>query len=254
MKAQMAFVLFLAAFFLVAPVLAVYHFPTDINLVGNVTYHFGDEYFSTTSSYATITAWFVDNWVNYTVSGAGTQTIYNGSKPLYVLIDGTQSTETNGWTYAGGVVTVTSATYAVCMSFDSVSVSPAVDTGTGGTGGSYQLIWIILLNGNMVDGADIKLIDAAYGWYVAELSTVDGQASQDLPSGTYNYTVTWKEFEVKGTLIHDCDETVSVDLATKHVSVSWHVGERIKVGLVVLTIFIGGVLIYGQVKKSGRKR
>jgi len=243
----MAFVLFLAVFFLVSPVLAVYQFPCDVTLAGNVTYHFGNEYFKTTSAYATIEAWFVNNWMNYTVPSAGTQTIYNGSKPLYVLIDGTNTTENSGWTYSSGIVTVTTATSAACISYASVSTPPVVPP--KGSGGNYQLIWIVTLNGDMVDGADIKLIDAAYGWYVAELSTVDGQASHSLASGTYNYTVTYKKYEVKGTLIHDSDETVSVDLATKRVIVSWPLGERVKVVLLVLTFFAGGLLVYGRVKK-----
>lgn len=130
MKAQTAFVLFLAAFFLVTPVLGVYHFATDINLIGNVTHLLGDEWFKTTSTYATITAWFVNNWVNYTVPGAGIQQIYNGTKPKLVYINGVSAYEGSGWGYMLGIITITGATSSASIYWGTVAVDYPPVAGT----------------------------------------------------------------------------------------------------------------------------
>ena len=75
----------------------------------------------------TITVFCGGNWTNYTVSGAGTQNIYNGSKPDTVYIDGLSRNENNGWTYSGGTTTVTTATASVNINFGSANISTPTD-------------------------------------------------------------------------------------------------------------------------------
>jgi len=79
----------------------------------------------------TITVFCGGNWTNYTVSGAGTQNIYNGSKPDTVILDGLSRNENNGWTYSGGTTTVTTATASVNINFGSASISTPTDEDDG---------------------------------------------------------------------------------------------------------------------------
>jgi hypothetical protein len=226
----------------------VFHFPTDINLIGGVTFHFGHEWFSTTSQYATITGWFVNNWVNYTVPGAGTQTIYNGTKPTVVYINGISHVEGDGWSYASGAVTVIAATSSGWLYF-------GVYNGPRKTPQDYYLIsWVVTLKGTPVSGARVMLYDAAYGWIMGQADTDKGVAEQSMPLGTYNYTISYQKYKINGTLIHTGDETVAVDLATGTARVVGALGERVKILVIAIVIIVGCVLIFGVVKKSGRKR
>lgn len=72
----------------------------------------------------TVTVFCGDNWTNYTVSGAGVQNIYNGSKPTTVILDGLSRIENNGWTYSSGTTTVTGATVSASISFTSIVSTP----------------------------------------------------------------------------------------------------------------------------------
>lgn len=74
----------------------------------NTRWHFNDTWVTSTTD-LTITVFHSSGWFNYTVSGAGTQEINNGTEPTSVLIDGIDKTKGDGWTYSGGTVTVTSA-------------------------------------------------------------------------------------------------------------------------------------------------
>lgn len=72
---------------------------------------FNNYWFTTDGTNATIQKWFEDNWLNYTVYGAGTQkTFYTGTKPSDVYLDGVNKEENDGWTYFAGTTTVTGAT------------------------------------------------------------------------------------------------------------------------------------------------
>ena len=76
----------------------------------------------------TITVFCGGNWTNYTVSGAGTQNIYNGIKPTQVWINGVNMMENTGWTYSAGIVTVGLATSTVSIGFaTTLPVAPITD-------------------------------------------------------------------------------------------------------------------------------
>ncbi len=78
----------------------------------------------------TVTVFCSGNWTNYTVSGLGTQQIYNGSKPNRVFLDGILTSEYSGWIYAGGTITVTVATSSVCLYWGPLISSTASVTGS----------------------------------------------------------------------------------------------------------------------------
>lgn len=71
----------------------------------------------------TVTKWFQSTWLNYTVTGAGTQKIYpsplQGAKPSVVYIDGVQKSENNGWTFTGSTVIISAATQNASLSWGS---------------------------------------------------------------------------------------------------------------------------------------
>lgn len=61
-----------------------------------------------------LTSWLQENWVNYTLYSASTQILsFGGAQPVLMVIDGTVRLLNNGWTFVGGVVTVTGATTSV---------------------------------------------------------------------------------------------------------------------------------------------
>lgn len=74
-------------------------------------WRFDNYWFSTSSANATISSWYQNNWLNYTVTGAGTQqTYYTGSKPSNVYLNGVLKSENDGWSYFAGTTTITGAT------------------------------------------------------------------------------------------------------------------------------------------------
>lgn len=77
-------------------------------------WHF-NSYWLTTTTDMNVTAWFTDNWLNYTVDGAGTQEIHNGTKPMTVYFDDVEQTEGDTWSYADGTVTVTTSATEVAI-------------------------------------------------------------------------------------------------------------------------------------------
>ncbi len=64
-----------------------------------------------------ITVFCSGNWTNYTVSGAGVQQIYNGSKPNAVYLDGVSRLEFDGWSYLDGTTTISGSSSAVALYF-----------------------------------------------------------------------------------------------------------------------------------------
>jgi len=102
-------------------------FDVDPFTYGNGSINIGGTWLNSTCD-MTLTAFNPENWINYTVSGAGTQQIYNGSKPAQVWINGVNMTENTGWTYSAGIVTVGLATSTVSIGFaSSLPVAPITD-------------------------------------------------------------------------------------------------------------------------------
>lgn len=71
-----------------------------------------------------ISVMFVDfsSWINYTTSGAGTQTFLSDRKPLGVYVDGIQQSETVAWFYANNTLKVIGALGSVAISYSVLSI------------------------------------------------------------------------------------------------------------------------------------
>jgi hypothetical protein len=117
MHGKTKFLLFLMGFLVLGFVQSVYagytiHFPQGqaVNLAANTTYRFGDCWINSTVVMR-VTAYFEGNWLNYTVSSAGTQLVHNDTKPTLVYIDGVSRSEGDGWSYSSGTVTVASVSH-----------------------------------------------------------------------------------------------------------------------------------------------
>jgi hypothetical protein len=113
--------IFLAVFLVLAFVgqayAATYRLPHQTRIRNGLKVHFGDCWINTTGTDIHITAWFVNDWMNYTVDGAGTQEIFKGAKPERVYIDGVNTTEGNGWTFNEGTITLTSCTISASLTW-----------------------------------------------------------------------------------------------------------------------------------------
>jgi hypothetical protein len=87
----------------------VYHLPYSTFIPAGMKVHFGPYWISSSGVGVLITSWFVNGWTNYTVTASGTQQIYHGDQPSTVYINGVNQPLGTGWSYSGGVVTITSA-------------------------------------------------------------------------------------------------------------------------------------------------
>jgi hypothetical protein len=83
-------------------------FSTDAITYGNGSVNIGGVWLTSTCD-MNLTAYFENDWLNYTVTTLGAQQIYNGSKPKSILIDAVNCSEGQGWTYFAGTTTVISA-------------------------------------------------------------------------------------------------------------------------------------------------
>lgn len=102
-----------------APV--IYHLPIDTNIPLGRKVHFGNYWIEATSgTKIKITVWFESGWTKYDVNGAGTQNIYNGTKPTHVYIDTVEKAEGDGWSYTDGIVTVTDATSSTYLQWGAI--------------------------------------------------------------------------------------------------------------------------------------
>lgn len=95
---------------------ADFTFSVDEITYGNGSINIGDVWLNSTCD-MTLTAFFQDNWFNYTVTEVGTQQIFNGTKPYNVWIDGVDTDEFGGWNYSSSVISVSTASSSVNMLF-----------------------------------------------------------------------------------------------------------------------------------------
>lgn len=92
-------------------------FNVDTITYGNGSVNIGDRWLNSTCD-MTLTAYFEDDWFNYTVSSSGIQYIFNGTKPHSVWINGVNTTEHGGWTYLAGTVTVITTAASVSIDYE----------------------------------------------------------------------------------------------------------------------------------------
>jgi len=83
-------------------------------------FHF-DNYWIKTNVSMTITAWFSNNWLNYTCS-AGTQQ-FLVDKPNRVYFNGVEQTEGTTWSYSGGILTVSPSGTNVAVSWAGINMT-----------------------------------------------------------------------------------------------------------------------------------
>jgi hypothetical protein len=123
---QLCLIVFLALTFLNLAHALTAHLPFPTNIPSGLKVHFGDYWINASGRTVHITAWFVNNWTNYTVTGSGIQQIYNGTKPSSVYINGVNTSEGAGWTYSSGTVTITTATSSAWLLWGTAIPSPTI--------------------------------------------------------------------------------------------------------------------------------
>jgi len=130
----------------------------------------------------TVTVFCSGNWTNYTVSGAGTQDIYNGTKPNRVFLNGILHSEYSGWTYSAGIITVTGATSSASLYWgplvsSTVSVTGSIlyfrsDTHTINTEVGYILKDTQTTSGLAVSGTTVDVgVSVSWGFQVSIVGT-----------------------------------------------------------------------------------
>ena len=83
-----------------------WHFPKNINIPSGKKWHFGDCWVQSIGTSIKITAYFENNWFNYSSTG-GTQNIHNNTKPYAVYFNNIEQIEGDTWTYGAGTTTIT---------------------------------------------------------------------------------------------------------------------------------------------------
>ena len=215
--------------------------------------HLGNTYIQSVGTPVHITKWFSSNWVNYTVDGAGTQTVYNGTDPSCAYIDGINKTVGDGWTTASGVVTVTAALSTVEIEWAAPSTL-VIPPNPPQTSSNQLVLFKVTLNSKPVEGCQIRISTTTYQEYVGTYMTdQQGEATAYLAVGTYDYHVTYQQKAVSGTFQHIEEETITLDLGTGQVTQTPALDRtqilRIGVGLLVI---VGGVFAIFTVTKKKR--
>ena len=201
-----------------------------------VKLHLGDYYVQSVGTPIHITKWLTSNWINYTVDGAGTQTIYYPTTPEAVYIDTVHHGIGDGWTYAANVISVTVATSAVQIDFN--TEIPYVPN-TPQTSSNFDVLFKVLMNGKAVENCQIRISTTSYQEYVGTYMTdAEGEATAYLSVGTYDYRATYQQKAVSGTFQHIQEETIELDLGTGQITQTPALDRtqltRIGVGLIVV--------------------
>ena len=219
-----------------------------------VKLHLGDTYVQSVGSAIHIEKWFSSNWVNYTVDGASTQTIYNGTDPTFVIIDGVNKTVGDGWTTVSGLMTViASSSVQIEWAVPSTPVTPS-DPYHPQTSSNQLVLFKVTMNGKPVENCQIRISTSTYQEYVGTYMTdADGKATAYLSVGTYDYSATYKEKRVSGTFQHIQEETIELDLGTGQITQIPALDRtqltRIGVGLIVV---VGAVFAITFIAKKRR--
>ena len=203
--------------------------------------HLGDKWVYPQTYAIRITDWLEDNWINYTVAGAGSQQIYYGAEPIATYIDGTHHGNGDGWTYVSGTTTVTTAASFVALSFAStVPIVPQLpQTATGQT-----VHFIVTLNFQPVEGCTIKLYDNATNEYlVTAITREKGTVDVFLASGTYHYEAEYKDKRVMGDWLHVEEETIRIVFSPSGTGGQVTIEPKIR----VIQIAIAALIVVGAV-------
>lgn len=134
------------------PCFAPVHVPPGgtITVAAGATLHSSDgSWISTTGTAIHISSYYDNGWFSYTVDGAGTQQLYNATKPITVVIDGTTRSIGDGWTQALSIISITSATTSVAMRWSDALVVTLDSPSNGATTTDIQI--------------DFKYTPASYG-------------------------------------------------------------------------------------------
>ena len=264
-------VLFLAFFLVIVFVLpsascSTVQVPSGMTLCvpKNVKLHLGSNYVSSTSTPMRISAWQSNNWVNYTVDNAGTQEVYNSTispiiKPTTVIIDGSVQAEGVGWTYSGGVTTVT-------MALGSVAIHYAVPvvTGSPAIGGGGYVPPVVPSQPANASQATIRVASGVGGSTLPSVGdyVLDKNSSVTLTAvPDANYTFNCWVFD-NGTVVTSqsfvlvCDRTLAIEAhftSSVPSEIPW--GVVAVVGLVAVAVAVVGDETKGKAHlSSSRKR
>lgn len=216
-----------------------------------VKLHLGDYYVQSVGTPIHIQKWFSSNWINYTVDGAGTQTIYYPTTPEAVYIDTVHHGIGDGWTYSSSVISVTVATSAVQIDFNTgSSYVPSVPQ----TSSNELVLFKVTMNGAPLENCQIRISTTSYQDYVGTYMTDEtGRATAYLPVGTYDYSASYQEKRVSGTFQHIQEETIELDFGTGQVTQIPALDRtqltRIGVGLIVV---VGAVFAITFIAKNRR--
>jgi len=229
-----------------------------------VKLHLGSNYVSSTSTPMRISAWQSNNWVNYTVDNAGTQEIFNSTisptiKPTTVIIDGSVQAEGAGWTYVGGVTTVS-------MALGSVAIHYAVPvvTGSPAIGSSGYVPPVVPTQPVNASQASVRIVAGAGGVTLPSAGdyVLDKNSSLTLTAvPDANFTFNCWVFD-NGTVVNAqsfvlvCDRTLAVEAhftSSVPSEIPW--GVVAVVGLVAVAVAVVGDETKGKAHlSSSRKR
>jgi len=197
----------------------------------------------------TVTVFCSGNWTNYTISGAGTQNIYNGSKPSAVYLDGVSHAENDGWTYTTGTVTVTSATANVKLNFGAASVTEEERDGGGGYSSSLiEIGFLVLLKNAPVEGAQIMLLDVDTNMTLYTMySDGTGYASTTLKPQEYWLKCEYGEYKVlkKLEIVNQPNQIIHVNLDENEV---WQFQLSLSLIGIVVIVLVCVAVVYARSK------
>ena len=251
--------LFLISFSILLAINAVFAMPTvflppnkTLAIPDGVKLHLGDYYVQSVGTPIHLVKWLSSNWINYTVDGAGTQTIYYPTTPETVYIDTVHHGIGDGWTYAASIISVTAATGQVQIDFNTVSATPTVPGPQ--TSSNFDVLFKVSKNGKPVENCQITISTTTYQEYVGEYQTDrQGEATFYLAVGTYDYHAKFEGKTLSGTFQHIEEETITIDFGTGQTTQTPVLdrAQLIRIGVGVIVI-IGAVFAITAVTKKKR--
>ena len=166
--------------------------PVYLSFDGKI--HLGSQWVASTRD-LTLSAWQESNWINYTVSGYGTEQIFNGSKPVHAWIDGQDCEEGNKWTYASSIATITEATSTVSLYYDVIDTTSREDQGVPSVTYPSVNFYVLDAEGRPVGNCLISMYTRLGDFVGSFVSQEDGYCMpRQIEEGDYSYRAGYKKY------------------------------------------------------------
>ena len=212
-------------------------FNCDTISYGNNRVTFGESWI-TSNVDVTLTAWFENNWTNYTVTESGTQQIYTTTMPINVYRDGTKISRNYGWSYESSLFLIEDASSSVAIDFN-----PETIVQRGG-GFSLNVLFRARYNDAPLANCTINVYEI-YGYFFIEnlLTDEKGEVEQQLPISEYRYIAKYGDLQKNGSFVHSSYQIIWIDFSHNPLDMQAYLRTPLALLIVVLVAIVALVKV-----------